>query len=96
MIFSGSFMSQIFISVILLFLRSLLNQWEFQLDVQFVFMGSGQTPGLNMALEYFEEELKVIASFFCQSIFVPHPACNTYIIISICDWKTEKNLASYF
>ncbi|XP_070052038.1 probable starch synthase 4, chloroplastic/amyloplastic isoform X2 [Nicotiana tomentosiformis] len=26
--------------------------------VQFVFMGSGQTPGLNMALEYFEEELK--------------------------------------
>ncbi|KAJ8567394.1 hypothetical protein K7X08_019602 [Anisodus acutangulus] len=26
--------------------------------VQFVFMGSGQTPGLNTALEYFEEELK--------------------------------------
>ncbi|XP_009791048.1 probable starch synthase 4, chloroplastic/amyloplastic isoform X1 [Nicotiana sylvestris] len=26
--------------------------------VQFVFMGSGQTPGLNKALEYFEEELK--------------------------------------
>ncbi|KAG5623742.1 hypothetical protein H5410_008960 [Solanum commersonii] len=26
--------------------------------VQFVFMGSGQTPGLNSALEYFEEELK--------------------------------------
>ncbi|XP_060193747.1 probable starch synthase 4, chloroplastic/amyloplastic isoform X3 [Lycium barbarum] len=26
--------------------------------VQFVFMGSGQTPGLNTAMEYFEEELK--------------------------------------
>ncbi|XP_006357749.1 starch synthase V precursor isoform X1 [Solanum tuberosum] len=26
--------------------------------VQFVFMGSGQTPGLNSTLEYFEEELK--------------------------------------
>ncbi|XP_049357817.1 probable starch synthase 4, chloroplastic/amyloplastic [Solanum verrucosum] len=26
--------------------------------VQFVFMGSGQTPGSNSALEYFEEELK--------------------------------------
>ncbi|MCD7471042.1 hypothetical protein HAX54_011322 [Datura stramonium] len=48
--------------------------------VQFVFMGSGQTPGLNMSLEYFEEELKVY-SFFYQGIFAPHPAFYVYCVL---------------